>query len=76
MLPPVTRDVKRNTQVFSVAGPLPTTPQSVGDRTTHRNVAARLFHARTLTARLPGNYPWADAFTTALERLRALPAYG
>ncbi len=40
------------------------------------NIAARLVrHARALTVRLPGNYPWADAFTTALERLRALPAF-
>ncbi|MGH9095379.1 MAG: transposase, partial [Acidimicrobiales bacterium] len=40
------------------------------------NVAARLIrHARQLVVRLPRTYAWADAFITALERLRALPAF-
>lgn len=41
------------------------------------NVAARLVrHGRRLHLRFAKHYPWIDAFTTALRKIRALPAFG
>lgn len=40
------------------------------------NIAARVVtHARRLYLRIPRSHAWADAFTTAIGRIRALPAY-
>lgn len=41
------------------------------------NVAARVVrHARKLYMRFAKHYPWVTAFTEALRRIRALPAFG
>jgi hypothetical protein len=41
------------------------------------NVAARLVrHGRRLHLRFAAAYPHRDAFTAALDRIRALPAFG
>lgn len=39
------------------------------------HVAGRIVsHARRITLRLPGTWPWADALLRAFTRLQALPA--